>query len=239
MSDDKNVQAQPVKEAEVTPAVAPKDETKASEIYEKKEAKVVPEAKFLEYKKENKELKKEIAEIKRMMTEGATKAEVDNEIESLAKEHNIDTNFLKKLSSTIEKDLSTKFSKEEPKKKDNSDDEEETKVVDIDKSFNEHYERVIQHLPDFDGIVNKEIIKSLALNPKNGHKTLTEIIEETYGAVLKGKKTIDATKPGGGKDPQPLDMKRAQTDAEYRRNVVFADPDLKRQYNAQMLTRGL
>jgi len=238
MSDDKTVQATPVTDAPTTPEVAPKDELKASELFEKKEAKVVPEAKFLEYKKQNKELKKEIAEIKQMMADGATKAEVNREIESLAKEHNIDTDFLTKLSSTIEKGLSSKFSKDEVKKE-TQDDDVETKSIDIDKEFTNHFDRVIQHMPEFQDIVNKDIIKSITLDPKNGHKTLTQIIEETYGAVLKGKKSLDMTKPGGGKDPQPLDMKRAQTDASYRRDVVFADPDLKRQYNAQMLTRGL
>jgi hypothetical protein len=239
MSEDKTVQAQPVEKVEVNPAVAPKDETPASELYQKKEAKVVPEAKFLEYKKENKEIKKELASLKQLIAEGATKKEVNEEIESLAKEHNIDTDFLKKLSSTIEKDLSKKLTKSEVKEEEDKEEEDERSNINIDKAFNEHFDRVIQHLPEFQGIVNKEIIKSLALDPKNGNKTLTQLIEDTYSAVLSGKKTLDSAKPGGGKEPQSLDFKKAQTDAEYRRNVVFADPDLKRQYNAKMLTRGL
>lgn len=237
MSEDKNVQDNPVETIENNPEVAPKDNTPISEFSQKKEYKVVPEAKFLEYKKENKEIKKELAQLKQLIAEGATTREVNDEIESLAKEHDINIDFLKKLSSTIEKDLSKKLSKVEVKE-DNKE-EDEKPILNVDKAFNEHFDRVMQHLPDFQGIVNKDIIKSLALDPKNGNKTLTQLIEDTYGAVLSGKKTLDTAKIGGGKEPQPLDFKRAQMDIEYRRNVVFADPDLKRQYNAQMLTRGL
>jgi len=237
MSDDKTVQPQAV-ETEVTPAVAPKEETTVSELYQKKEPKVVPEAKFLEYKKENKEIKKELAQLKQLIADGATKKEVSDEIESLAKEHNVNIDFLKKLSSTIEKDLSKKLTKSEVKE-DDSDEIEDKPTLNVDKAFNDHFDRVIQHLPEFQGIVNKDIIKSLALDPKNGNKTLTQLIEDTYSAVLSGKKTLDTAKPGGGKEPQPLDFKKAQMDADYRRNVVFADPALKRQYNAEMLTRGL
>lgn len=236
--EDKTVQAQPVEKAEVAPAVAPKDVTTASEMFEKKEVKVVPEAKFLEYKKENKEIKKELASLKQLIADGATKQEVNNEIESLAKEHDVNIDFLKRLSSTIEKDLTKKLTKSEIKEED-KEEVSEKQTINVDTAFNEHFDRVIQHLPEFQGIVNKDIIKSLALDPKNGNKTLTQLIEDTYSSVLSGRKTLDTAKPGGGKEPQPFNLKRAREDADYRRDVVFADPELRRQYNAHMLDRGL
>lgn len=234
MSDDKTVQEVPVIETKVETEVAPLVNTKVEDLYKKPEPKVVPEAKFLEYKKENKEIKKELAQLKQLVAEGATKKEVNDEIEALAKDHNVDTDFLRKLTSTIEKDLSKKFNKTETKE---SEDEEEIETKpnkdDFEKKFDSHFATIMENMPEFQGVVNKDVIKSLLKDPKNGTKTYGELIEETYGAVLKGKRTLDTAKTG--KEVEPLDYKRATTDTDYRREVVFKDPTLRAQYNARKL----
>ena len=55
--------------------------------------------------------------------------------------------------------------------------------------------------------------------------------------MLLGKRTIETTQPGGGNDPEPLNIQRAEKDIEYFKQVM-ADPKKKAQYNEAMLKRG-
>ena len=95
----------------------------------------------------------------------------------------------------------------------------------------------MERAPEFKAIANPEVIKSLAILPQNAKKTLSQILEETYGNAITGKRTIETTSPGGGKEPEPLDIKRAEKDIEYFKEVM-ADPKKKAQYNEAMLKRG-
>jgi hypothetical protein len=109
--------------------------------------------------------------------------------------------------------------------------------VQIDKDFNKYFKASLAQMPDLKGIINKEAIKTIWQDPANSHKTLSSIIEEVYGGAVPGKRTLETTTPGGGKEPESLDYQRAVKDMTYF-NQVMANPRLKAQYNEQMLKSG-
>lgn len=193
--------------------------------------------KFLELKKENKEFKKSIKDLQDTIAKGATKAEVSADIDSLSQEYpDVDKSFLTKLASTIkaqaEKDIEDKIeSRLKPF-------EQKEKAEKLDAAFNKHFNLALDKMPEFKEVVNPEVIKTLSLMPKNSNKTFSEIIEETYGNALTGKRTIEKTTPGGGKESEPLDFDKARQNGEYFAQIM-ATPALKKEYNDLMLKRGL
>lgn len=216
----------------IDPQVAPKDESKVSDLKAEVDlTKFVGIDKFLEMKKQLKELKKTIEG-------GASQNRINQEIEDLGKEHNVDPEFLKKLTSTIEKNVSDKFGKPAADDKDDEVVEDKKTIAPASVTFDQHFDTIIDRMPDFKDIANKAVVRSLAKDPANGNKTISQIIEETYGHLLTGKRTIESTKPAGGKDPGPLNYEKAMKDPKYFEEIM-ADPSLKREYNAEMLKRGI
>lgn len=225
-----------------TTQVAPEkvEEVKVSDIYKAKDPeKFVGVDKFLELKKQNKELKKQMDGLQKMIEAGATKSDVKDELDNLAEEFQVDPAFLKKFAESIK----SKSAKPDDKKTKEDDEEDEVPETPkngktVDQIFEEHYSGVISRLPEFADVVNKDVIKQLSLLKSNENKTLVQIIEDTYSKTLAGKRTVETSKPGGGKDPQPLDYAKAKRDRDYLINTVFADPDLKAEYNNRMLREG-
>jgi len=92
--------------------------------------------------------------------------------------------------------------------------------------------KALESAPEFKDVANADVIKQMALNPANKDKTFVQLLEEAYGNALGGRRTIETTTPRGGAGDTKVDMKRAQSDPEYRREVL-ANPDMRDQYNAQ------
>lgn len=180
--------------------------------------------KFLELKKENKELNKRLKEIEKNIEKGATSDDISDDLSELAEEFDVDPKFLSKLEKTIR----TKSEKElESRIKPLT--EKEAKA-EIDKRFNTHFEKTIAEMPEYAKIVNPEVIKQLSLNPANGKKTFAQLIEETYGNAIGGKSTIETVKPTGRNEPEAIDFDRAKRDTNYFREIM-ANPSLKAKYN--------
>lgn len=194
----------------------------------KKEPDTIPISAFLDEKngrKEAERIAKEanqaLADLKKSIEGGATKSEVSADIAEIAKEYDVDPVFLNKLVAAMQKPIT-----------------EKDKQAKIDVAFKSAFDAAIEKMPEFAKIVNPDVIKVLSLDPRNGNKTFTQIIEEAYGSAITGRRTIETTTPGGGKEPAPLDMNRARKDTAYF-NEVMANPQLKAAYNAEMLKRGL
>lgn len=236
--------AEKVVATEETPVIVPPvvPEPEAPKTMEQIQEEVVPEKetvgldKFLELKKENKEFKKSIKDLEAKVAAGAPRAEVTADIESLSAEYpDVDKQFLAKLTNAIRTQV----------KKDADDEvstrlkplEEEARQKRIDTAFNTHFDAAMEKMPEFKSVVNKEVIKALSLDRKNASKNFSQIIEEAYGNAVPGKRTIETTTPGGGKEPAPLDFEKARKDGGYF-NEVMADSKLKKEYNAEMLKRG-
>lgn len=226
--DPKPTEVEQPKKEEVQPTVA--------EIIEKtetEEKRVVDEHIFVAEKKARKAAEKELKALKEQIEGGATKQEISESISEIADEHNIDKGFLQKLASSIkaeaEKELDAKYAAKFEGKE---------KVEKFETAFGKQYDIAMERAPEFKAIANMDIIKTLALQPQNAKKTISQILEETYGNAITGKRTVETvTTPGGGKEPEPLDYKRAEKDIEYFKEVM-ADPKKKAQYNEEMLKKG-
>lgn len=229
VKDTETTTASPTEE---TPApVEAKEQTVGDIIAQetpKEEPKTVGLDKFLELKKQNKELKASLEALETKIEEGATGSEISDDIEALAEEHGVDKAFLKKFASTFEKRAQDKLN-------DAIDErlrpiEERAKAEKFDATFNKQFAIAIEKFPEHKDIVNPAVIKALALQPSNKDKTFSQLIEEAYGNALGGKRTIETTTPHGGKEPMKVDIERAKKDPAYFREVM-ADPEMKKQYN--------
>lgn len=205
----------------------------------KKESDTIPISAFLDEKKGRKEAERarddaqtRVSELEQSIKAGATKAEVSADIEAIAKEYDVDAGFLSKLASAMQAKAKTAVDEKlRPL-------EEKDREAKINVAFKGAYEGAMERMPEFKAIVNPDVIKALSLDPRNANKTFTQIIEEAYGNAVPGKRSIESTVAGGGKEPAPLDMTRARKDNAYFAEIM-ANPQLKAEYNAAMLKRGL
>ncbi len=212
---------------------APKEEVKVGELLKKeepKETKMVPEAALLEYKKENKEVLRELKELREVVAKGATKSEVTASVKELMSEYPDSKEFIEKFYGALKAEVQAERASET--KVTNA--KEEAKRIDT--IFNEQFDKVMEAYPEYKGIVNKDVIKTLSLDPKNASKTFPKILEESYGHLIQGKKTIEKTMSGGSKSDAKVDFKRAARDPEYFKEIK-ANPDMLKEYNADLETR--
>ena len=68
--------------------------------------------------------------------------------------------------------------------------EEKEKAQKAEQVFETLFSKAIKENPEF-SVANKEVIKQLALNPRNANKTMPQIIEEAYGNAFTGRKTME------------------------------------------------
>lgn len=224
------IQPETTVETEQVPEVKPV-ETIGETLGEKKVVDSVPLARLNKEISRRKELEAKLEELKKTAAEdNMSKAEISHDLKALAEEHNIDAGFLDKLAKTIkaqaDADIDERLrplaEREQAEKR--------------DKAFNEHFNKALENMPDFKGVVNPEVIKQLAFNPANANKTFAQLIEDTYGHTLQGKRTIETATPRGGPKNAGLDLDRARKDSAYFKEVM-ADPELKKEYNATIHER--
>jgi len=197
-------------------------------VEEPKQSDSVALGKFLAEKKARKALEKKVKELEEAINGEVSDDDDDDSTEStdIAEKYGVDKKFLKELTKSVEKNVEAKF---QPILK-------EKEEARIDKVFNQHFGETMEAMPEYKGVVNPDVIKSLSLDPKNANLTFRELIEKTYGNALGGKRTIESTVHNGGKEPQNVDYERAQQDSEYFKEVM-SDPTSKKKYNEEMLRR--
>lgn len=233
--------AAPEAKPEAKPADAPKETMgelfKADEPAPEakpKEAETVPLATYLETKKENKEMMKAIKDLQAKVEQGATRVEVSEDIAAIGEEFGVDAKFLAKLSSAIE--AKAKAQAKAEREAELAPLKERERAEKIDAAFKKHFGDAMEAMPEYKEVVNAEVIKTLSLDPKNKDKTFAQIIEETYGHAITGKRTIETTMPGGGKEPSEIDYAKAGKDPEYFKTIM-ANPALKAEYNKSLHKR--
>lgn len=200
---------------------------------EKHKANMIPESVFLGEKKARKDAERELATLKKQIEVGdMTNSQVSDSVEAIAERHDIDKGFLNDLVKAIKADT-----EKELESKLNSKFEKQEKITKFEDSFNKGLNLALERGPEFKSIVNVEVLKQLAILPQNSNKTISQLIEETYSNALQGKRTVETTNPGGGKEPEPLDYTRAKTDSEYFKQIM-SDPQKKTEYNNRMIREG-
>lgn len=188
----------------------------------------VPLKTFLEIKNEKKALERELKRIRSSAQQGATKSEIRADLQAIADKYDVDVDFLTELSSTI-----YSKAKEEAETAIKPILEEKNREK-VDKVLMDNINRALEAMPEYEAVVNKEVLKSLSKLPENRNKTFQQIIEETYGKSVPGKKTMETSIPRGGKDVD-IDWSRVH-DADYFKEIM-ADPDLKKKYNETLTSR--
>lgn len=182
----------------------------------------VPLATFLQLKKEHK------AEVEELKRNGASAAQIDAEIKAIAEELGTDPEgmdkFAKALTARVTATIDAKNAPAKAKER----------MRAINEAFATHFSAAMERMPEYKEIVKPDVIKALSLLPENAKKTFPQLIEETYGAAITGKRTIEPIQPGGGKEPAALDFQKARQDTEYFKQVM-ANPKLKAEYNKKML----
>lgn len=233
--DESTPADQEVKTDQVEATVEPKEETIAAAI-EDKETKIpdaIPYNRFQEKVSENKELKDRVAELEKAIQDrDLSKTEVSTEVRDIAEEFGIDEGVLGKLASrlqaqaeqSIEARLAPLTAKEKQEKQ--------------DRLLTNMLNKALEANPDYADIVDPDVIKQLALNPANANKTMTQLIEKTYGKAIvpSSKKTMETTSPGKSEAIDTVDYDRAQSDSEYFSRIK-SDPELKEKYNQEMIKR--
>lgn len=204
------------------------------ELSEKKESKTVPEATLIKYKKENKVMAKELRDLKSLIEDGGDKGEVSRSLDAIADEHNIDKKFLRDFAKQVreetESDIDEKINSQLKPLTDKA------KADKINSLFEKEYKRTLEAMPEFKDIASKEVIKSLTLDPANRKKTFSKIIEDAYGHLITGKRTLEKTTPRGGNEVAGIDYKKAKTDTAYFKEIMD-NPTLKKKYNEGLAKR--
>ena len=224
----------------VEPKEEPKVETKEVEpVVEKtieetlkvedKKERTVPESALLKQKSEKKALAKELKELKNSIEDGAKGGEISKTLEEISEKHDVSKAFLKDLINALTPtDIDDKIdSRLKPLN-------DEARANKINTLFEKEYKRTLEAMPEFKDIANKEVIKSLTLDPANRKKTFKSIIEDAYGHLLTGKRTMEKTNYREGKKITSIDYKKAKTDVEYFK-AIMANPDLKKKYNDNLV----
>jgi len=145
---------------------------------------------------EARQLKSEIDKLRNAgMTGSMPLTEVNSELKKLSEEYGVDETFVSKLYSTVEKSTISKIKAEMEKDLSPKIEkiEQERKLEKAFGKYEELFAKTMKDMPEYDGIVNKEVIKALAFNPNNAKKTLPQLIEETYSAAIQGRKSIEST----------------------------------------------
>lgn len=234
--------SEPVAEPKVEPekVEAEKEETvgevlkveEGSKAEDKSESRTVPEAVFLEQKNANKELKRDVKELKELIESGASQKEVSKELDEIAEEYGVDPGFIKtfekKIRNEVARDMEEKLSSKIGPM------EAKERTERIDKVFNIHYAKALEARPEFKDIAQAEVIKTLSLDPANAKKTFSDLLVGAYGHLVSGKRTLETTKGRSGDGViTEIDFARANSDPEYFQEIM-ADPELKAKYNKDL-----
>lgn len=174
-------------------------------------------------------------EINALKESNETPQDLKDTYSKLASEYNVDPTFIQKLAQGLETNIEARL-------KDQVEDKfkpftEKERLAEQSAKFDKFYKSAIAGLPEYKKIANKEIIKTLAFQPNNANKTISQLIESVYGNAIGGKETIEATtKPGGGKEPKSIDFQKAKSDPAYFKEVM-SDPATKKEYNDSIESR--
>jgi hypothetical protein len=114
--------------------------------------------------------------------------------------------------------------------------ENKDKAEKLNAILESNFAKALEEAPEFQNIVNMDVLKQQAKDPKNKDKTYSQILDDVYGNAIEGRRTVETTTPRGGANNEKLDLARAGTDNEYLKKVL-EDPVLKAEYNKDLEQR--
>lgn len=233
------VENQPASQAEVPATTTEtKEETIGNLMHEEpaqEKEQTVPLPKFLQLKGEKKALERELRDYKNSIEEGASDKEVSKSSQEIADQYGVDVDFLEAYAKKIRKEVKQEMEQDiDSKLKPLAEKEKASK---INEAFKTHYSKALEAIPEYNGVVKEDVIKALSLIPANSSKTFTQLIEETYGHLIQGKRSIDGSSNKNSKnDSGEIDTEKARRDPAYFKEIMD-NPALKKKYNESMTDR--
>ena len=201
-----------------------KEETVSEMLGNSQTSESVPLNKFLNEKKQRKELEKRIKELEESKTK-----DVSEGVKSLAEKHNLDVSVVEDLVGAIRSEATAEF---DDKLKPILEKERKAK---FESAFNDMYQKAIDRNPQYKDIAKKSVIKALSLDPSNANKTFSNLMEENFGHLIEKKKSFESGSQGvNSMEETSVDFEKAQQGGEYY-DKVMANPKLKEEYSAKLL----
>lgn len=195
-----------------------KEEEDEPEEDEPSQEGVVPLSLFLELKREMKELKEKTA------------ASNDDVIADLSSRYDVDPQFMQEMVDAISSKTAKQFQdKYEPLIEKQVKEREQEKVESV---FDKVFDKAVKQFSGNESIIQKDLIKRLALDPENADKSVKQLIEWAYGGALEtveGKPSVSFEKPkaGGGKKSTTLDFANLSPEDH---KTIADDPKLRAEY---------
>ncbi len=180
----------------------------------------VPLSTFLELKKELKNAQNALKN---------SSMATDSALQELAQEYDVDVDFMRKLADSIKQETAKEFqSKYEPMF---NKQQQEREAEKRDALFTKVFEQAKKSYPELNDVLNKDLIKDLALDPKNSNKTVKQLIEWTYGGVIN---RIDETPAPSFEKGSSGSTKSSGLDfsnlSEQDHKAIANDPKLSKEY---------
>ena len=219
------------KEEKIGDVLKDEEETtddKKSALPTKKQEETVPLSVFLEVKNDLKDLKESIRN-------GATQREVNRDLKAIAEKHDVSLEFIEELGEVLEARAEARAearvsSRLKPL-------EEKEKSERFNRVFEQHYNLALENNPEFKDIANKDVIRSLVSDPRNSNKTFSQVMDEAYGHLVTGKKTLESPSSRSKlSDTSEINYEKAQKDEKYF-SEIMANPVLKEKYNKNLEKR--
>jgi hypothetical protein len=185
---------------------------------------------------ELKELREKVREIEESRYDGVSEKEIKSSLDDLSEEYNVDKDFLKKQSKILKEELRAEM--QDDFKKTLEPLTRQQKEKEYVETATIYFNNALERMPEFKGIAQLQTILDLGKLEKNQQKTVSQLIEETFGSAITGKKTIESSTVRGTVEPTEVDYAKAKTDSEYFKEVM-ANPVLKKKYNDGLAQRVL
>ena len=181
-----------------------------NQVVDKKTGDTVDKATFLEIKKELTDMKNKLGLKKN------DRFEIED-INSIVEDYDVDEQFVSRLAAAIQ--TSTRKEIEQKYEKKINDLHSTSVESKKQQMFDQVYEKTLKLYPQYEGIANKKIIKTLALNSSNKDKKVSAILKETYGQLAKAKpKTVT---------PKKSATEKATPAAKPTGPIDWNDPDVQ------------
>lgn len=175
----------------------------------------VPMSTFLDMKNELKELKSQIKENKTAPKDYA------KGINDIIEKYDVDANFAQDFLELAKKEVRSEFAPEIDKIK-NAENKKQ-----LDSRLSEMLTESLERNPEFKDYANKDVIKSLAQLPQNRNKTMTQILEDTYGRFAeRGGKSLERSSYNQ-KNSDDIDYNNLSEEEE---RDVLNDPQTAKKY---------
>lgn len=191
---------------------------------------------MISFKKENKELKRELKEqreqMNSLMDRISNKSVGLEEVDKFAEKWDIPPDFVSELKGMVKSNSSVEELKEEVQSLKERD-EEEKRQVRLNDAIEKELSRVLNQNPEYKEFCNVEAVKSYA--KLNTNKSMESIILELYGNIInsKSKNIEDYSSSGKGYDKE-IDYSNPSGEEA---KAILENPKLQEKYGKNLVER--